>query len=96
LIPCDTPEKIQEVAKNVILIIPSMIMISSYRPFPVWVRLLGFCACIPYIMILILAKSEMKQDYFEVLLGVGYFLIEVTAVCWGIYFLRILRAERKR
>ena len=96
LIPCDTPEKIQEVAKNVILIIPSMIMISSYRPFPVWVRWFGFFACIPYIMILVMAKSELKQEYFVVLLGVGYFLIEVTAVCWGIYFLRILRAERKR
>ncbi|GDX52375.1 hypothetical protein LBMAG27_14220 [Bacteroidota bacterium] len=71
-------------------------MISSYRPFPVWVRLFGFCACIPYILILVLAKSEIEQGYFQLLLGLGYFLIEVTAVSWGIYFLKILNADRKK
>ena len=96
LIPCDTEEKIQEVSKNVILILPAMLMISSYKLFPLWVRLLGFFSCIPYILILIFSQSEAEIMTFVGLLGTGYFLMEVTAVFWGIYFLKIRRMESKK
>ncbi len=96
LIPCDTYEKIQEVAKNVILILPSMLMISSYKQFPLWVRLLGFVACVPFFLILILAKAGVEKETFTMILGIGYFLIENTAVFWGIYFLKIFRRERNQ
>ena len=93
LIPCDTEEKIQEVAKNVILILPAMLMISSYKLFPLWVRVFGFVACIPYILILVLAKPGAPEETFMALMGIGYFLMELTAVSWGIFFLKILRRE---
>lgn len=96
LIPANTQEKIQEVAKNVILILPGMIMISSYKPFPIWVRFIGLVACVPYILIMILARTEVEIFTFQLCMAGGYFLMEITAVCWGIYFLKILRSERKK
>ncbi len=96
LIPANTQEKIQEVAKNVILILPGMIMISSYKLFPLWVRFIGLVACGPYILILILARTEVELISFQLCMGAGYFLVELTAVIWGIYFLKILRRERRK
>lgn len=95
LIPCDSEEKMREVAKNVLLILPAMAMISSYKPFPFWVKILGFLSCVPYILILILAEINLEIKGFVIFLGAGYFLIEVTAVCWGIYFIKAMKKEEK-
>ena len=95
LIPCDTAEKIHEVAKNVLLILPAMAMISTYKPFPVWVKILGFISCIPFILILIFTNMNMEQFDFNLTFGIGYFLIELTAVVWGIYFIKALKKEAK-
>ena len=87
LIPTNTFEKIQEVAKNVIIILPAMLMINSYTPFPLWLKFLGLIACVPFIAVLILSQLQMELMSFELIFGIGYFLIQSTALCWGIFFL---------
>jgi hypothetical protein len=96
LIPIgDSPEKILEIGKCGLLFIPAMVMISYYTLFPLWLRMMGVISCLPFIAIIFFANLS-QNNYVLEMMTIGYILIEITSMLWGIYFLKILRRELKQ
>jgi hypothetical protein len=67
------------------LYLPAMVLIAAYDGFHKWVRYLGLCSSIPFIVATLLFLNDYK--IFTVLDEInlfGYFLMVITQVMWAV------------
>jgi hypothetical protein len=81
----------QEVGKDIFtsafyFLLPSLMLIAFYRPFPTWIKALTLVAMLPSLIGLIIVKSQTLLDYESLARKTNYMLIHVTGIVWGSYF----------
>lgn len=83
-------------ASGVILFVPSMFLIAYYALFPIWLRMLGLVACVPFGIILFQQYTSVTPLKFNNLLfTISFVLIQLTGLAWGIYFWLLERRAEK-
>lgn len=86
------PERLPFFSSGVPLFLPGMVLIFFYRLFPLWVRILGLTACLPFLLILIYSLSNYgNQNLVIALFIAGFTIIDITSLFWAFYFWRNYR-----
>ena len=76
-------------AAGILVFLPGMIFLCYYSRFPIWLRVFGVAATLPFLNIMIkidMGKYNTHKDHlFEV---VGFFMMELSGVFWSYYAFR--------
>lgn len=67
-------------------LLPSLILIALYRPFPLWIKLLTLAAMLPSLLQLIVLKTDTLSDYENLIRKLGFTLIHLISLVWGSFF----------
>jgi hypothetical protein len=76
-------------ALGVMVFFPGMLFLSYYSGFPVWLRLLGLLAVLPFMVVM--AKIDMKTFEEHKDMGwniAGFVMLQSTSVLWSYFVLR--------
>jgi len=76
-------------AAGIMVFFPGMALLCYYSGFPVWLRIFGLTATLPFL--LIMAKIDMR--HFDVrkdmwLSIAGFIMLQLTGICWSYFALR--------
>jgi hypothetical protein len=74
-------------------LLPSMILIALYRPFPASIRVLTLITIIPSLLVLVSLKTGTLISYDDIIRKAGYQIIHFVSLVWGIYFYWKYRRE---
>jgi hypothetical protein len=77
-------------------LLPSMILIALYRPFPAIIRVLTLITIIPSLLVLVSLKTGTLLSYDDIIRKAGYQIIHFVSLVWGIYFYWKYRREFTR
>ncbi|HEV2059934.1 MAG TPA: hypothetical protein VGR11_11305 [Solirubrobacteraceae bacterium] len=91
--PTDAPGGEASFAAGVLLYAPALLMIALSRWAPLWVRLLGAIAAVPFAAHGLVYLGGGDVESTGALAGIGYALFTVTIIGW---ILTVLRSERDR
>lgn len=79
-------------AAGMMVFIPGMIFICYYSGFPLWLRILGLVATIPFIILMTKIDSGIYDDKKDMWFNAtGFFLIQLTSVLWCYFVFRPYR-----
>jgi hypothetical protein len=67
-------------------LLPSMILIAFYKPFPRFIRVITLITIIPSLLVLLSLKSGIMLAYDDIIRKSGYQIIHFVSLVWGIYF----------
>jgi|WetSurMetagenome_2_1015567.scaffolds.fasta_scaffold355288_1 hypothetical protein len=67
-------------------LLPSMILIALYKPFPALVKILTLITVIPSLLVLLSLKTGIMLSYDDIIRKQGYQIIHFVSLIWGIYF----------
>ena len=67
-------------------LLPSMILISLYKPFPLFIKVLTLITIIPSLVVLISLKTETILSYDDIIRKLGYLIIHFASLFWGTFF----------
>ncbi len=76
-------------ASGILVFLPGMVFICYCSRFPVWLRVFGLLATLPFLMIMV--KIDMKSydnhrdNWYNI---VGFLMMEIAGVCWSYYAFR--------
>ncbi|MFI5263663.1 MAG: hypothetical protein ACHQM6_04010 [Candidatus Kapaibacterium sp.] len=91
-----TESQLPVIASGVYMLIPAMFLISLYRGFPLWVRIFGLIACIPFTTVMVFHNLDIQKiGTGELLFNMSFILIDFTGLLWGIFFYRNYRRGNK-
>ncbi|MEO8147958.1 MAG: hypothetical protein ABI723_09995 [Bacteroidia bacterium] len=80
-------------AAGMMVFIPGMAFICYYTGFPVWLRVFGILATLPFTVLMAKIDGGLYDEKKDIWLTVaGFFMIQLTSVLWS-YF--VLRPNRK-
>ena len=83
-------------ASSFYFLLPSMILISFYAPFPLYIKIIGLLTILPSLIGLILLKTHaVKADYL-LWRKISYQAVHITSLCWGFFFLWQYRKATKK
>ncbi len=74
-------------------LLPSMILITFYKPFPFIINILTLVTIIPSLLVLLSLKTEILLSYDDIIRKIGYQIIHFVSLVWGIYFYLSYRKE---
>ncbi|WP_210521678.1 hypothetical protein [Hymenobacter terricola] len=74
-------------------LLPSLVLIVFYQPFPRWIKALTLLGLVPSLTELVLLKSGTGQAYEDVVRTTGYQLIHLVSLVWGAFFYWQYRRE---
>lgn len=67
-------------------LLPSMVLISLYRPFPLFIKILTLITIIPSLIVLISLKTETILSYDDIIRKMGYQVLHFVSLVWGTFF----------
>ncbi len=67
-------------------LLPSMILISFYKPFPAIIKVFTVITIIPSLLVLISLKTGKILSYDDIIRKAGYQMIHFVSFIWGVYF----------
>jgi hypothetical protein len=74
-------------------LLPSMILIAFYMPFPTFIKILTLITIFPSLMVLISIKTGTMLSYDDIIRKSGYQIIHFVSLVWGVYFYWKFRQE---
>jgi hypothetical protein len=74
-------------------LLPSMILIAFYKPFPIIIKILTLVTIIPSLLVLLSLKTGAMLSFDDVTRKAGYQIIHFVSLIWGIYFYWKYRKE---
>ena len=77
-------------------LLPSMILISFYKPYPTIIKVLTLITIIPSFLVLVSMKTGTLISYDDIIRKAGYQIIHLVSLIWGSYFYWKYRKEFKR
>jgi hypothetical protein len=77
-------------------LLPSMILIAFYKPFPAIIKVLTLITIIPSLLVLLSLKTGMMLSYDDILRKAGYQMIHFVSLLWGVYFYLKYRKEFRK
>ncbi|AMJ65645.1 hypothetical protein [Hymenobacter sp. PAMC 26628] len=75
--------------------LPSLLLIVLYQPFPRWLKVLTLLGCTPSLAELIMLKSGTGLAYEDQVRSAGYQLIHLVSLAWGFFFYWQYRREQR-
>ena len=66
---------------------PSMLLISFYRPFHWYVKIVTLLSILPPLIVLILVAGKSKPDYIDFCTSLNFKFLHFTAFIWGLHFM---------
>jgi hypothetical protein len=83
-------------ASSFYFLLPSMILISFYKPFPLLIKIIGLLTIIPSLVGLILIKTKAEEADFLIWRKFSYQSVHFTSLCWGFFLLWQRKKEMKQ
>jgi hypothetical protein len=77
-------------------LLPSMILIAFYKPFPMIIKILSLVTIIPSLLVLLSLKTGTMLSIDDITRKAGYQIIHVVSLVWGIYFYLKYRKEARQ
>ncbi len=77
-------------------LLPSMILIAFYKPFPTIIKILTLITIFPSLLVLISMKTGTMLSYDDIIRKTGYQIIHFVSLVWGVYFYWKYRKEFRR
>jgi hypothetical protein len=74
-------------------LVPSMILIVFYKPFPTIIKILTLITIFPSLLVLISMKTGTMLSYDDIIRKTGYQIIHFVSLVWGVYFYWKYRKE---
>jgi len=74
-------------------LLPSMILIAFYKPFPAIIKILTLITIFPSLLVLISMKTGTMLSYDDIIRKTGYQIIHFVSLVWGVYFYWNYRKE---
>ncbi|MBS1659087.1 MAG: hypothetical protein K1X63_07355 [Chitinophagales bacterium] len=68
--------------------IPCMLLISCYKPFPIWIKALNIWCIVPYLVAFI--QHRINPDYLKsnfLWMAIGFISFHTVSLIWGIFFM---------
>ena len=85
-------ESLTMFASAVMVFLPGMIFLCYYSGFPIWLRVLGLVAMLPFLVNMVKIDMQTFDEGKDTWLNVvGFVLIQITSICWGYYVIRPFR-----
>ena len=79
-------------AAGIMVFFPGMLLLCYYSGFPLWLRIFGLVATLPFLVIMIKIDSlnfDMLKDQW--LSAVGFIMLQLTGILWSYFALRPYR-----
>ena len=83
-------------ASSFYFLLPSMILISFYTPFPLFIKIIGLLTIIPSLIGLILIKTKAAETDYLIWRRISYQAVHITSLFWGFFFLWQYRKSLKK
>jgi hypothetical protein len=80
-------------ASGFYFLLPSMILIAIYKPFPAIIKILTLITIFPSLLVLISMKTGTMLSYDDIIRKTGYQIIHIVSLVWGVYFYWKYRKE---
>jgi hypothetical protein len=74
-------------------LLPSMILIAFYKPFPLIIKILTLVTIIPSLLVLLSLKTGSMLAFDDLTRTAGYQIIHFVSLLWGVYFFWKYRKE---
>jgi hypothetical protein len=87
--PANSREGQELFASAIMVFLPGMLFLCYYSGFPIWLRILGLIAMIPFLISMIkidMQDFDPKNDNW--LSMTGFIMIQVIGICWSYFALR--------
>ena len=72
-------------ASSFYFLLPSMILITFYQPFPVLIKIIGLITIIPSLVGLVMVKLKVPESDFWLWRKMSYQSVHFTSLCWGFF-----------
>lgn len=82
-------------ASSFYFLLPSMILISFYTPFPLIIKVIGLLTIVPSLIGLIFIKTDAAKADYLLWRKISYQAVHFTSICWGFFFLWQRKAIKK-
>jgi hypothetical protein len=74
---------------GVFVMIPAITLINTYAGFPLWLKALGWLACVPFSVLVVLTYLDRSDSpWVYPVMGTGFFLFQTLGSAWGIVLWR--------
>ena len=83
-------------ASSFYFLLPSMILIAFYAPFPLFIKAIGLLTIIPSLIGLIFIKTDATKVDYLLWRKISYQAVHFTSLCWGFFFLWQYRKATKK
>ena len=77
-------------------LLPSMILIAFYKPFPIIIKILTLITIIPSLLVLFSLKSGTMLSFDDITRKAGYQIIHFVSLLWSVYFYWRYRKELRQ
>jgi acyl-CoA synthetase (AMP-forming)/AMP-acid ligase II len=79
-------------AAGIMVFFPGMLLLCYYSGFPVWLRIFGLMATLPFLVIMIKIDGQhydlQKDQWLSI---TGFVMLQLTGILWGYFVLRPYR-----
>ena len=83
-------------ASSFYFLLPSMILITFYAPFPLFIKVIGLLTIVPSLIGLIFTKTDAAKADYLIWRKISYQAVHITSLCWGFFFLWQYRKATKK
>lgn len=83
-------------ASSFYFLLPSMILIFFYTPFPLFLKVIGLLTIVPSLIGLIFIKTDVAKSDYLLWRKISYQAVHITSLCWGFFFLWQYRKATKK
>ena len=83
-------------ASSFYFLLPSMILITFYAPFPLFIKAIGLLTIVPSLIGLIFIKTDAAKSDYLIWRKISYQAVHIASLCWGFFFLWQYRKATKK
>jgi len=83
-------------ASSFYFLLPSMILISFYSPFPLYIKAIGLVTIVPSLIGLIFIKTGGSKTDYILWRKISYQIVHITSLFWAFFFLWQYRKATKK
>jgi hypothetical protein len=89
----------QEVGEDIFssafyFLLPSMILVTFYKPFPLLIKIISIIIIIPSFIALIAVQTGISEESYGIWRKINYQAIHIASLFWGIFLFIQFKKER--
>lgn len=89
----------QEVGEDIFssafyFLLPSMILITFYKPFPLLIKVISLITIIPSFIALFAVQTGISEESYSIWRKINYQSIHIASLFWGVFLFNQFRKEK--